>query len=243
MSSQRLPGKVLHELSPGRSVLDWVVERAGAAALVDEVVVATSDGADDDALEAHARRIGVPVTRGSLHDVLSRVRTAAESAGATTVVRITADCPLVDPAVIDLIVREHTDHHSDFTSNRLPPPHHRTWPVGLDVEVATIDALRRADDEATEPSHREHVMPYLYAEPGTFTVRVVECDLGDHGTVRWTVDTAEDLAAVRALVAQPGIDVSTSWETLLEVWGAHPGIAALNAGVAQKSGTDVDERR
>jgi spore coat polysaccharide biosynthesis protein SpsF len=243
MSSRRLPGKVLRELSPGKTVLEWVVDRARAATLVAQVVVATSDGADDDVVEAEARRIGVPVKRGSLHDVLSRVRTAAETAGATTVVRVTADCPLVDPAVIDRIVREHVDTRADFTANRLPPPHQRTWPIGLDVEVATIEALRRADAEATDPAHREHVMPYLYVEPGRFSVRVVECDLGDFGAVRWTVDTPEDLAAVRALVAQPGVDVTTSWETLLEVWGAHPEIADLNADVAQKSASDVDERR
>lgn len=242
LGSQRLPGKVLLPLGD-RTVLDWVLHRLGRATLVDDVVVATSDQPDDDPLAAHVEAAGVAVFRGDLHDVLSRFRGAADSRGATTVVRVTADCPLLDPDAVDAVLRAHRGSGAEFTANRLPPPYHRTWPIGLDVEVAGIEALRRADDEATEPAHREHVMPYLYAGPADFAVHVVECPLGDHGEVRWTVDTPDDLAAVRGLVARPGVDVDTPWPRLLTEWQADPALAALNAQVAQKSATDVDDRR
>ena len=242
LGSQRLPGKVLLPLGD-RTVLDWVLHRLDRASLVDEVVVATSDQPDDDPLAAHVGAAGVAVFRGDLHDVLSRFRGAAERRSATTVVRVTADCPLLDPDVVDAVVRAHLGSGADFTANRLPPPHHRTWPIGLDVEVATMAALRRADDEATEPADREHVMPYLYAGPADFAVHVVDCPLGDHGQVRWTVDTPEDLVAVRGLVARPGVGVDSPWPRLLAEWQADPALAALNSQVTQKSAGDVDDRR
>ena len=242
LGSERLPGKVLLPLGD-RTVLDWVLHRLGRAALVDEVVVATSDQPDDDPLAAHVEAAGVAVYRGDLHDVLARFRGAAECRAATTVVRVTADCPLLDPDVVDVVLRAHRETGADFTANRLPPPHHRTWPIGLDVEVATMAALRRADDEATAQAHREHVMPYLYAGPEELVVHVVDCPAGDHGQVRWTIDTPADLAAVRGLVARPDVDVDTPWPRLLAEWHADPGLAALNAQVAQRSAADVDDRR
>ena len=248
LGSERLPGKVLRELpaddpaAAGLTVLDWCVERLRGASTVAEVVVATSDEAADDELAEHCRSREYAVTRGSLRDVLDRVLAAAEAHRADTVVRVTADCPLIDPEVVDRVVAQHLARHDDFTANRLPPPHPRTWPIGLDVEVASIGALRRAGAEATEPAHREHVMPYLYAEPGRFAMSVLECDLGDHGTVRWTVDTPGDLAAVGALVARPGVRLGSSWTELLAEWRSDPTLAALNADVAQKSATDVDGR-
>jgi len=167
---------------------------------------------------------------------------AAEAHGAETVVRVTADCPLIDPEVVDRVVAQHRARRNDFTANRLPPPHHRSWPIGLDVEVASIGALRRAAAEATERAHREHVMPYLYAEPGRFAMSVLECDLGDHGTVRWTVDTPADLAAISALVARPAVRLASPWTELLDEWYADPSLAALNDEVTQKTAADVDGR-
>ena len=242
LGSQRLPGKVLLPLGD-RTVLDWVLHRLGRATLVDEVVVATSDQPDDDPLAAHVESAGVAVFRGDLHDVLSRCRGAAESRAATTVERVTADCPLLDPDAVDAVVRAHRETGADFTANRLPPPHHRTWPIGLDVEVATIEALRRADDEATEPAHREHVMPYLYAGPGDFDVHVVECPLGDHGQSAGpsTLPTTSPRSAGWWLEAA---STSTPRGRACSPSGRPTrALAALNAQVTQKSADDVDDRR
>lgn len=243
MSSQRLPGKVLRTLpsagDPDLTVLDWVVGRAACAPSVDVVVVATSTDASDDVLAELCAARGYRCERGSLDDVLDRFTGAARAVDAREVVRLTADCPLVDPAVIEEVLRAHRRSRADFTANRLPPPHPRTFPVGLDVEIADRAALERAWAEACEPHHREHVMPYLYEEPGRFRVHVVDTPL-DAGQVRWTVDTRADLEAVRALVRLAGADMTTPWRRLLEVWRSHPELAALNAGVVQRTGRHVD---
>ena len=242
MSSQRLPGKVLAPLGD-RAVIDWVVQRARSARSLTSVVVATSTGPEDDPLAEHCRSQGYEVFRGSLDDVLDRVHQAAATHGADHVVRVTGDCPLVDGQVVDQVVAAHLAGANDFTANRLPPPHHRTFPIGLDVEVCTAPALERAWTQAREPHEREHVMPWLYQVPGRCRVEVVEAPL-DAGDVRWTVDTAADLAAVRGLVAAVGEGaVDTPWLRYLDVWRQDPGLAELNAGVRQRTATDVDDRR
>lgn len=245
MSSQRLPGKVLADLREGdgrsRAVLDWVVGRASRATLLDDLVVATSDDCGDDPLAEHCSTRGVRVHRGSLRDVLDRFHGAAQESRADVVVRITGDCPLVDPAVIDEVVREHRDGGSTYTSNRLPPPHPRSWPVGLDVEVVNASALARAWREARRPHHREHVMPWFYEEPRRFPVTLVDSPV-DAGDVRWTVDTAADLTAVSELVRLAGADLATPWQVLLDVWRRNPALAALNREVRQKTASDLDDR-
>lgn len=249
MGSQRLPGKVLRRLArldhgpePDRDkVLDWVLHRLRRAETLDDVVVATSAEAADDELAAYCLDAGYACGRGSLTDVLDRVLTVAQSHGAETVVRVTADCPLVDPGVVDLVVAEHLATGGDFTANRLPPPHRRTYPIGLDVEVAAIGALRQAAEAAVTPAHREHVMPFLYEHPERFAIGVVDTDV-DAGSVRWTIDTPEDLAAVRALLTKAGVDAATSWRVLLRRWHEDPTLRALNAHVDQRAATDVDPR-
>lgn len=240
MSSQRLPGKVLEPLG-GRPVIDWALYRTGQAASVDEVVLATSDHSSDDVLAQHCADSGVRVVRGSLHDVLDRFTKAARITAADHVVRVTGDCPFVDGHVVDEVVETHLRERRDFTANRLPPPHPRSYPLGLDVEVATRQALERAWQEATEQRLREHVMPYLYEEPGRFDVRIVDTDQAA-GDVRWTVDTPEDLQAVRALVADAGVDPSWLWRDLLAAWRDRPEIAALNQSTVQRTARDVDQR-
>lgn len=240
MSSQRLPGKVLSGLGP-HAVIDWVLGRTQRAASVDEVVLATSIDPSDDPLADHCAGGGYLVVRGPLRDVLDRVAEAAATRAADHVVRITGDCPLVDPAVVDEVVRTHLTERRDFTANRLPPPHRRTWPIGLDVEVATAAALARARMDSERPHEREHVMPHLYETPGRFDVRVVECPV-DAGEVRWTIDTPADLSAVRELVTVAGADLDTPWQRLLSVWRAHPHLADLNGTVEQRGARDVDQR-
>jgi spore coat polysaccharide biosynthesis protein SpsF len=242
--SSRLPGKVLRPLpapSGSLTVLDWVVRRVSRGRTVDRVVVATSTAIEDDRLVDHCNAHGYVTQRGELHDVLRRVLAAAEAHGADTVVRITADCPLIDPGLVDELVTAHLAHGNDFTANRLPPPYPRTYPVGLDVEVAATDALRRADRESFLPWHREHVMPYLYEHPEIFQVEVID-DVVDRSDVRWTIDTVEDLTAVSALVNTAEALPDTDWRTLLAVWDAHPELAAINRTVRQKRVDEIDER-
>ncbi len=166
MSASRLPGKVLKEIA-GRPMLSWAVERARRAACLSGVdspvwVATTTDPADDPLAEYCTAR-GYPCFRGSQFDVLDRFYQAALAAGAEVVIRITADCPFIDPAVIDATYQAFQAAGADFAANRLPPPFQRTFPIGLDTEICTFAALERAWCETREPFHREHVMPYFYA--------------------------------------------------------------------------------
>jgi spore coat polysaccharide biosynthesis protein SpsF len=252
MGSTRLPGKVLLDIA-GQPMLAHVVRRAQQAQTLDQVIVATTTNPSDDPVEQFCQEQGIPCFRGSEHDVLDRYYQAALKFGAHAIVRLTADCPLIDPAVIDqtvlaflgvpaLAADDQADRPYDFVANRLPPPWKRTFPVGLDVEVCTFQALERAWKEAVEPHQREHVMPYLYERAGRFRVLVVDHD-PDYGQLRWTVDTPEDLELVRRVFsAFPGRE-DFSWLEVLDLLEREPQLAQLNAGVRHKTVKEVDARR
>jgi len=240
MGSSRLPGKVLKDLG-GRPMLVWVVERARRARLVDAVVVATTVEPADDPIEALCQERGYACWRGHPYDVLDRYYQAARHYQAEIIVRLTADCPLLDPGLVDATVQALLDQGADFAANRLPPPWHRTYPIGLDTEVCTWEALERAWREAQAPHHREHVMPYLYEQPGRFRVVILDAE-EDFGHLRWTVDTPEDLEVVRRLLDLLGKRDDFTWRDVLALWQAHPELAAINAGVSHHSYQDVDSR-
>lgn len=246
MAASRLPGKVLLEIGD-RPMLGWVLERTHRAETLDAVVVATTDDPSDDPVAEYCEAQGYPVYRGSQFDVLDRYYQAAMQYQADVVVRITADCPLIDPQIIDQTILalfgeevEAWTPHFDFTANRLPPPWGRTYPIGLDVEVCTMDALTTAWQETTQKHHREHVMPYLYENTERFRVKVIH-NQTDEGAQRWTVDTPEDLALVREVITHfEGDDFA--WLDILALFQSHPELAKINAGVQHKTVTDVDTR-
>jgi spore coat polysaccharide biosynthesis protein SpsF len=279
MSSSRLPGKVLLDIA-GKPMLAHVVERTRRSRSVSQVVVATTREPADDAIAAFCAQQGYLSRRGSLHDVLDRFYQTALAYQVETVVRITADCPLIDPGLIDLTVSQFmgfpswevaedarssngaTEPRYDFAANRLPPPWGRTYPIGLDTEVCTFQALERAWKEAASPYQREHVMPYLYedspvidsrtgqvidgprqvfADRHPFQVLLVNHD-ENLGQLRWTVDTPSDLALVRSIFASfPGRD-DISWQEVLALVRSSPEISSINAGVQHKTAFDADER-
>lgn len=240
MSSSRLPGKVLLEIA-GQPMLVRVVERARRAASIDDVIIATTTDPADDAIEALCRERGYLVYRGSMFDVLDRFYQAARQAQAEVIVRITADCPVIDPAVIDQTVEAFRTQHADFACNRLPPPWPRTWPIGLDTEVCSFSGLERAWKEAQLPYEREHVMPFFYDMEGRFKVVVVDHQ-PDYGAYRWTVDTAEDLELLREIFARFHGDDTFTWLDVLNLVEREPHLALINAGVRHKVGFEVDER-
>ncbi|MCD4672600.1 MAG: glycosyltransferase family protein [Anaerolineaceae bacterium] len=240
MGSSRLPGKVLQEIN-GRPMLDWVVTRAGRAETVDEVAVATTTDTSDDPIETFCTTHDVPVFRGSVFDVLDRYYQAARAFDADAIVRLTADCPLLDPQVIDLTVRRFVETGADFAANRLPPPFRRTFPIGLDTEVCSFAALEQAWKEAKQTYQREHVMPYLYDQEGRFKVVVVD-HTQDFGAQRWTVDTPEDLEFVRQVVARLDGRDDFNWLAVLDLLKREPDLLAINAQIQHKTMVDVDER-
>jgi spore coat polysaccharide biosynthesis protein SpsF len=195
MSSSRLPGKVLMPLA-GAPMLVRQVERVSRARRIDRLVVATSEDASDDPLAAAMRREGVPVFRGPLDDVQARFLGALEAHGpADHVVRLTGDCPLADPEVIDATIDKVLAAGADYGSNTPP---HRTYPKGLDVEVMTAAALRAAAARATTPEEHEHVTWTLHRRPDLY--RQAFLSQGpEEGEVRWTVDFPQDYAFVAAV--------------------------------------------
>jgi spore coat polysaccharide biosynthesis protein SpsF len=239
MASSRLPGKILADLN-GRPVLAWVVRRAQRAAGIDQVVVATSVSAEDDVVEAFCKEQGFAFARGSLHDVLDRYVTAAHAHNADLIVRLTGDCPFIDPGILADNLRTFLAAQPplDFAANRLPGD--RTIPIGLDAEFCTIAALEIAWREATEPHQREHVMPFFYEHPERFNILHIKHS-PDYGHLRWTVDTPEDLELARRIAAAFPDDTFT-WQDILALFERQPELAAINAGVQHKSARDVDTR-
>lgn len=193
MSSSRLPGKVLMPLAD-RSLIAFMIERVRRATAIDELVLATSVETSDDPLVDAIERLGVRVVRGPLDDVLARFGMAAELAGADIVVRLTGDCPLIDPVLIDRVVAKIASGEALYASNCVPA----TYPDGLDCEAFGADLLNRAVREATLASEREHVTPWIRQFAGDRSASI-ECAI-DLSGLRWTVDYPEDLQTVRAMV-------------------------------------------
>lgn len=224
MGSTRLPGKVMCKLA-GNTVLGHVLERCAAIPGIDSVCCATVEGADGDTVAAEAERCGAVVYRGSEADVLDRYYRAARGLSAASVIRVTSDCPLIDPDVCGQVLRL-LDADIDYACNNLPP----SWPLGLDCEAFTFEWLERAAREARRPSEREHVTPYLRKHP-----RVRSANLAGPGggctEHRWTLDTPADLAFMTRLFALlPQGRAGWDYRVPLAIVERHPDIAAINAG-------------
>jgi spore coat polysaccharide biosynthesis protein SpsF len=227
--STRLPGKVLQEIE-GKTMLARVVERLGRAKLINELLVATTDRAADDAILDECRRFSVKVSRGDQDDVLDRYFRAAQLAKAEVVVRITSDCPMIDPAVTDKTIEAFLDARPDYASNTLQ----RTYPRGLDTEVMSFSALSRAWQEARQRHEREHVTPYIFEHPDKFKLLPVT-GAADFSGYRWTVDTAEDLEFVRAVYERLKENPEFSGRDVLDLLEREPALVEINRAVMQKA--------
>ncbi len=224
MSSSRLPGKVLKPVL-GRPMILRQLERIRRSELVDRILVATSDEASDAVLADTVVDAGYPCFRGSLENVLQRVTQAATIYSPQLVVRLTADCPLTDPSVIDDAIRLQQFGRYDYVSNT----QERTYPHGLDVEVMTMAALQRADNDATSSYEREHVTPYLYQQANRFLVgQLLRTPALDH--LRWTVDHAEDFALIESIYWQlyPKNDCFATAD-VLRLLERNPQLTTINA--------------
>lgn len=228
MGSTRLPGKVLMDLGKV-PVLERVLRRVQRAVQVQEVAVATTDKSADRAIVQECERLGVACVCGSEDDVLDRYQKAAKVLAADIVVRITSDCPLIDPQLIDETLASFFDKQADYASNSL----HCTYPRGLDAEVFTVAGLQRAGAEATRAYEREHVTPYFYEHPEIFKVIHVTGE-ADYSHYRWTLDTPEDLQLIRAVYSHMGNRDDFSWLDVIQLMERRPELADLNAHIVQK---------
>ncbi|MDR2522913.1 MAG: glycosyltransferase family protein [Synergistaceae bacterium] len=232
MTSTRLPGKVMMPVL-GKPLLGYELERAARAERISKIVVATTVNAADDVVARCAESLGFGVYRGSEDNVLERYHAAALAGSADVVVRLTADCPLIDPAVMDRVAAALLESDDlDYVSNTFG---RRTYPRGLDTEVFTFAALDRAWREGRLPSEREHVTPYIYNHPEIFKLGGIcnETDLSHH---RWTVDTPEDFELIRAILE--GIYPSNpkfSFKNVVDFMNGNPRLFEVNCFVKQKT--------
>jgi spore coat polysaccharide biosynthesis protein SpsF len=223
---------------------------------VSETVFATTTDSSDDPVAEYCDFSGIPFTRGSQFDVLDRYYQAAKGAKADVVVRITADCPVMDPELIDNVVNTLLEDEYDFACNRLPPPWSRTYPIGLDVEACTFKVLEKAWQEAKEPQHREHAMPYLYegvqlsamsrqlsegVSPRGFRIALLN-HTSDFGDYRWTVDTPEDLEFMRQVYSHFDGRDDFTWKEMLDLVHDNPELMKINSGEQHKTLKDIDDR-
>ena len=236
MGSARLPGKVLLPLD-GIPVIQWIWERLNRCRQLQDIVVATGDSPADDRLADTLRRLGAQVFRGSEHDVLDRYYRAARAVRADAIVRVTGDCPLIDPELVDQVASGLRAGQPElhYVSNIHPP----TYPDGLDAEAFTLEALYKTWHEAEWASEREHVTLYMRKHPERFPQEHVRCnrDLSHH---RWTLDEEADYRFLDMLVrlaAEAGLNPrEASWRQWLNLTEQYPQLARMNGGIPRNEG-------
>ena len=230
VGSTRLPGKTLMKLG-GKPVLEHVLARTAAARTVSETVVATGIGRENLPIVRLCAAGGVRVFCGSEHDVLDRFYQLARLVRPDNIVRVTADCPLLDPCVIDLVVRAHIRAGADYTSNILPP----TFPDGQDVEVFTFSVLEKTWRMAALPSDREHVTPFIRKRGRMFRLRSVRHTFDLSGK-RWTLDNPEDMKFISAVYREFGGKTVFGMAEVLRLLEKKPRLEKINRGISRNEG-------
>jgi len=230
MGSERLPGKILRPLLD-QPMLAWIIRRVAKSRLIDEIVLATTTDQRDDVVDDLSRERGWALFRGSENDVLDRYYQAARQANADHVIRVTGDCPLIDPTVLDHVIAAYYSAapRVDYASNALV----RSYPHGLDVEVFSFAALERAWHEDQSNAWREHVTPYLYRHPELFRLLDV-VNPTNYAHYRVTVDTPQDFELIRHVYEHFGHG-DFAWQDVISLLEAHPEWLHINRDVQQKT--------
>lgn len=228
MGSSRLPGKVLLPLG-GKPALHQVLDRLLQSKKISQIVVATTTQTKDDAIvDALQTYPQIKISRGSEDDVLDRYYQAAKAYGAQNIIRITSDCPLIDPQLLDQMIEKFQSQALDYLSNFFEQRH---FPRGLDAEIFTFNALEKAWTEAQEKPQREHVTPYIWQQPQLFNCAGFS-KKEDHSQYRWTLDVEEDYQLLSTIFDELGPHCST--QDVLNLMQEKPELPALNAQVEQK---------
>jgi len=232
MTSTRLPGKVLMDIE-GKPMLWHVVNRLKFSEKLDDIILAIPNTKKNNILEKFAKDNKVKYFRGSEEDVLSRYYKTAKKFKCDLIVRITSDCPLIDPQIVDLVIEKHLKLNADYTSNTLK----RTFPRGLDVEVFNFKVLKKAQKEAKEDYQREHVTPYIYKNPEIFKIQNIKAERRlRYLEIRLTVDTKKDLRLIREIykrLYKPKKIFYT--EEIINLLNNHKELVRINEKVRQKS--------
>ena len=229
MGSTRLPNKVMKPIA-GVPMIELLLERLAMAKRVDQIVLATSIDERNLPLVEHVQSLGYVCVRGSENDVLQRYLDAATEVNADVLVRITGDCPLVDPVLVDQAIDEFLSQSVEYHSNTSPA----TFPDGLDIEVFTIGALKRAALESQDPFDHEHVTPYL-RKPGLFKTSAM-LNGEDLSGLRWTVDEPVDFEVICHVFQHFAPNVHFSWKQVLDLQTTQPALFAANHSIQRNEG-------
>ncbi|QLH05762.1 cytidylyltransferase domain-containing protein [Nitrosopumilus ureiphilus] len=225
IGSSRLPGKTLMKLDKKNTVLDFVINQLSYSKLIETIVIATTDLKEDDVIEIFAKNLNINIFRGNSNDVVDRYFQCAKKFSIDTIVRITADNPLIDPNIIDLVIDEYCDKKCDFATNTL----HRTFPYGTEVEVFSFEVIEKTWFNAKKPSEREHVTPFIRDPQNKFYLVNVE-NYEDLSKIRYTVDRREDLKLIKEIIK----NINTKpilLKHIIELYQTKPNIFKINENV------------
>ncbi|WNS75211.1 glycosyltransferase family protein [Bacillus sp. DTU_2020_1000418_1_SI_GHA_SEK_038] len=231
MGSTRLPGKILKTVK-GKPLLKYQIERVKQAKAIDQIIIATTTKESEQPIVDLCEKMGINYYRGSEEDVLSRYYEAAQKFDVDVIVRLTSDCPIIDPKVIDKVVNKYVNNQSsfDYVSNTLE----RTYPRGLDTEVFSFEALNKAYHEAVLTRDKEHVTAYFYTNPHLFKLQGLKNEK-DYGNYRWTVDTEEDFELIRLILGELYNPNKTfHLEDVIKLLNDYPEWNEINAHIEQK---------
>lgn len=232
MNSSRMPGKVLKKVQ-NKTLLSHMLDRVKKADKIDTIIIITSTDDQDDAIESFAKEENIKCFRGNNDDVLDRYYQAVLTFPCDTIVRLTADCPLIDPTIIDQVVTVFKNNQYDFVANTAPP-HGATYPDGMDVEVFSMANLKRAWQEAEKPSEREHVTFYFWKNPTLFNTFRIDLE-NDLSAYRFTVDYPEDFTLVSHIITHfyPALPYM---EDMIAFCEENPDICAINSHIERNRG-------
>lgn len=233
MGSSRLPGKTLMKLDSSRTTLDFVIEQLSFSKLINRVVIATTSLDEDNVIEEKARTLGIDCYRGSETDVLDRYYRCAKQFEMKSIVRITADCPIIDPTIVDKVIEQFHSGNYDYVTNTII----RTYPVGTDVEIFSFQSLERSWHEAKLPSEREHVTPFLREKKSKFKIKNVE-NVENMSNLRWTLDMNEDLILIRKIVSKMK-KRPILMNDVLDLFSKEPELISINEHIAKSGGTKI----
>ena len=229
MGSSRLPGKALMKSDSGKPLLYYVINQLRYCSKIKNLVIATTTNQEDDEIEKFANNNSVNVFRGKEKDVLDRYFQCAKKYSFSTIVRITADCPLIDPQIVDKVIEQFFSENYDFATNTLM----RTFPIGTDVEVFSFSALNKAWENAQLPSEREHVTPYLRNKENSKIINV-ENDK-NISNLRLTVDRIEDFELIKQILNNISIN-PIHLEDVLELFSRKPELIEINKHINHNEG-------
>lgn len=230
MGSSRLPGKVLMKLNENCSTLDFVLNQLSFSTLIDKIIIATTNLVQDDIIEQTAKNLGIECFRGNSDDVLDRYYNCAKKFQMDNIVRITSDCPLIDPGIVDEVISKYKSGNYDYFTNTLI----RTYPIGTDVEIFSFEILEKTWQNATLPSEREHVTPFIRNKKMNFRVGNLENKKKlDH--VRWTLDRQEDLDLIREIISKIN-KKPILMNDILNLFSAEPQLIKINENISQDEG-------